>query len=195
MDEEEPTLEGSEAQTPRAPSYKQNWSTLLETRKKSLLSDDDRLSEYLEEQSNKEICSQVAGGKRGPLECNCLSCLRGDASESSRTAVGQFILWFAKLPKATQQLLVMEKIRAADSVHRKKKMFLIPFKDPDDIVAAQEMGQTMICVSAFLTVLRIGKTWYSTCRKHVNSGTIPTHQSTGRPSPLSRAFRYILNQI
>jgi hypothetical protein len=61
--------------------------------------------EYLEEQSNKEICSQVAGGKRGPLECNCLSCLQGDDSESSRTKVGQFILWFAKLLKATQQLL------------------------------------------------------------------------------------------
>jgi hypothetical protein len=49
---------------------------------------DDRLSkimEFLEEQqSNKRrICSQVAGGKRGPLAYNCLSCLAGDASESS----------------------------------------------------------------------------------------------------------------
>jgi hypothetical protein len=46
MDEEEPTLpvpvEGSEALRPRgAPSDKQNRSTLLETRKKSLLSDDE----------------------------------------------------------------------------------------------------------------------------------------------------------
>jgi hypothetical protein len=86
---------------------------VLQTRKKSLLSDDDRLSkisEYLDDESNKEFCYQVAGGKRGPLECNCLSCLKGEDSDSKMT-VAQYILWFAELPKQTQQLLVMEKIR------------------------------------------------------------------------------------
>jgi hypothetical protein len=131
MADDQSIQEGSDPQTQRS-SYKQNWSTVLQTRKKSLLSDDDRLSKilaYLDEEWNKEICHQVAGGKRGPLECNCLSCLRGDDS-GSKMAVAQYILWFAKLPKQTQQLLFMEKIRAADSAQRFKQSFFIPFKDP-----------------------------------------------------------------
>jgi hypothetical protein len=36
-------------------------------------------------------------------------------------------------------------------------MFLIPFKDPDDAVATQEMGQTMICLSAFLPCYELEK--------------------------------------
>jgi hypothetical protein len=100
MAEEEGIQEGSKPQTQRS-AYKQNWSTVLQTRKKSLLSDDDQLSkisEYLDDELNKEFCSQVAGGKRGPLECNCLSCLKG---EDNKMAVAQYILWFAELPKQT----------------------------------------------------------------------------------------------
>jgi hypothetical protein len=147
-----------------------------------------KISEYLDDVSNKEFCSQVAGGKRGPLECNCLSCLKGEDSDN-KLAVAQYILWFAELPKQTQQLLVMEKIRAADSAQRKKQSFFLPFKDPGNVITGQEMGQTMICLSAFLTVLRIGKGWYATCRSHVNSGTIPVHKSTGRPFPMLKSFK------
>jgi hypothetical protein len=191
MAEEQSIQEGSDPQTQRS-AYKQNWSTVLQTCKKSLLSDDDRLSkisEYLDDESNKELCYQVSGGKRGPLECNCLSCLKGEDYDS-KMAVAQYFLWFAELPKQTQQLLVMEKIRAADSAQRNKRSFFLPFKDPGNVITGQEMGQTMICLRAFFTVLRIGKDWYyATCRSHVNSGTIPVHKSTGCPSPMSKLFK------
>jgi hypothetical protein len=50
---------------------------------------------------------------------------------------------------------------------------------------AQEMG----LLECFFTVLRIGKGWYATCRRHVNSRTNPVHKSTGCPSPTSKMFK------
>jgi hypothetical protein len=92
------------------------WKAMLELgrqEKKSKLEDDDRVDSIMEYLLEKAPKSCLNAAKTKELTCKCLSCLD---DKSLRNSVALWTLWFAGLEKETQQMLLMEKIRATKLV-------------------------------------------------------------------------------
>jgi hypothetical protein len=177
-------------------SAHQCWKVKLELgrhEEKSKLEDDDRVDtimEYLQEKAPK---SCYDANRRKEIQCSCLSLLD---DHSLRNSVALWTLWFARLSKETQQLLLMEKIRATRLVlgenNRQKNRFLplffIPFTTELPEVA-EVLGDVKICKCAMMTVLRMGRTAWSTCKQAVDSGSNPQHGLKGQECARSKKFK------
>jgi hypothetical protein len=98
-----------------------SWKAILELgrdEKKSKLQDDDRVESIMDYLLDKATKSCFDSSKNQEAKCNCLSLLD---DKSSRNSVALWTLWFAKLEKETQQMLLMEKIRGTKLVLSDKR--------------------------------------------------------------------------
>jgi hypothetical protein len=159
----------------------------------SELEDDERVEmimEYLTEMAPK-FCYDI--NKKKDRECKCLSCLD---DYSLRNSVALWTLGFARLDKPTQQMLVMEKIRAtnlvlADDNRRvavNQPLYFIPFTTELPEVA-EVMVKVKVCRTAMMVLLRMGKIAWATCKQAVDSGSNPQHGLKGQECARSRKFK------
>jgi hypothetical protein len=82
------------------------WKALFELgrqEKKSKLEDDDRVKTIMDYLLEKAPKSCFDAAKTKELKCKCLSCLD---NESLRTYVALWTMWFARLEKETQEMLL-----------------------------------------------------------------------------------------
>jgi hypothetical protein len=167
------------------------WKALLELgrqEKASAMNDDDRVEiimGYLMEKAPK-CCYD--GSNKSELQCTCLSCLVDD---SSRNAVALWTLWFARLEKETQQLILIEKIRATklcQVVGEELPNYCLPFTTELPKVA-EALGEVKICKFAMMALLRMGRRAWSTCKEAVDSGINPQHGLKGKECPRSKKFK------
>jgi hypothetical protein len=176
-------------------AYSPTWGKELELGiKSSELNDDQRIEIIMEYLRDKSHRSCFDPGNRKEQSCNCLSCLD---SESSQNAVALYILWFSELEKQTQQLLLMEKIRATKLIlgndYKKRytgdlKLYLLPYKTELTEVT-EALGDITICKFAMMALLRYGKTAWYNCKIAVDNGTIPEHGLKGKASVRSKKFK------
>jgi hypothetical protein len=172
----------------------QCWKVNLELgrhEEKSKLVDDDRVDTIMEYLLEKAPKSCYDANNKKELKCNCLSLLE---DHSLRNSVALWTLWFARLAKETQQMIIIEKIRATKLVagQRQKNQFLqlyfIPFTTelPD---VAEKLGDVRICKCAMMAVLRMGRSAWSTCKEAVDSGSNPQHGLKGQECARSKKFK------
>ena len=135
--------------------------------------------------------------KRKELKCTCLSCLD---DHSLRNAVALWTLRFARLEKETQQMILMEKIRATnlllavspELVGPELPLYFIPFTTELPEVA-DGLREVKICKYAMMLILRMGRTAWLTCKHAVDSGTTPQHGMKGKDVPCSKGIpRWVL---
>jgi hypothetical protein len=177
-------------------SAQQCWKVKLELgrmEKKSKLEDDDRVDTIMGYLLEKAPKSCYDANRRKDLQCHCLSLL---SDHSLRNSVALWTLWFARLSKETQQLLLMEKIRATKLVlgennrqtNRFLPLFFIPFTTELPEVA-EVLGDVKICKCAMMTVLRMGRAAWLTCKEAVDSGSNPQHGLKGQECARSKKFK------
>mmetsp|Transcript_2114 Transcript_2114/g.3108 ORF Transcript_2114/g.3108 Transcript_2114/m.3108 type:complete len:356 (+) Transcript_2114:201-1268(+) len=169
-----------------APTNKtQRWSTLLKLAswtpdsQKNALTDKDRHVIIKNELSHMAFEPYCTHSKKGsPFESNCLDMLQ---EKPKADAVANFIFWLANLDTFTQQLFIMERIRACKRLTEITRShntahfrgYVMPFICKDNHIGNQ-MKDIRICKHSFMRLLRIGGDIMRTLQNHVNNGTTPT---------------------
>jgi hypothetical protein len=100
------------------------------------------------------------------------------------------------LEKETQQLILMEKIRATklvlDEEDRQRNpnlpLYFMPFTTELPEVS-QVLGEKKICKYAMMALLRMGKQAWRTCKQAVDSGLFPQHGLKGQECARSKNFK------
>ncbi len=116
---------------------------------------------------------------------HCLSCLENN--ETSLNAVALYILWFSRLHKHTQQLILMEKIRGAQLLLNNKtricnkKGFFLPYR-AEVTEVTKAFGLVTVCKYAMTTLLRYGNCAWDTCKVAVDNATMPEYGVKGKSS-------------
>jgi hypothetical protein len=133
-------------------AYTLSWGTELELGIKKLdLTDDQRIEIIMGYLRDKAPQSCHDSSNRKEQTRRCLSCLDND---TSLNAVALYILWFSELPKTTQQLILMEKIRGAQLLLKKKrysneKLYFLPYKTEVTEVT-EALGDVTVCKYAMM---------------------------------------------
>jgi hypothetical protein len=119
--------------------------------------------------------------------------------ESLRNSVALWTLWFARLEKEMQQLLLMEKIRAT-------KLILIDEMRPNNQNAplyfiqiltelpevTEVLEEHKVCKHVMMVMLPMGKDLWATCKQAVDIGTSPQHGLKGQECARSKKFKNLV---
>jgi hypothetical protein len=114
-------------------------------------------------------------------------------NDTSLNAVAFYILWFSELQKPTQQLILMEKIRGAQLLLKKKRysnetLFFLPYKTEVTEVT-EALGDVMVCKYAMITLLRFRVGAWDTCKLAVDNATLPQHDLKRKTSVRSKKYK------
>jgi hypothetical protein len=175
--------------------YSRSWKHHLELghlEKKSHFSDNERVTKamaYLEEAALSN-CPSFYNLNKGVC-CHCLVLASLSTNEDYRNAVAIHVLWWARLDKETQQVLLMEKIKVGkllNGVIGDSKVYSLPFTT-EIIELAEEFEGIKICNNALMAVFRIGRGFWKTCERAAATGTAPEHGLKGKENVRSKVFK------
>jgi hypothetical protein len=158
-----------------------SWATELKLGTKLEMTDDkriERIMEYLQDKAPRSCFDQNNCKEQ---TCHCLSKVKDG---NYRNAVALHILWFSALKRKTQQLLIMEKIRARQLVPKNKRygtasLYYLPYKT-ELMEVTEALGNVTICKYALMALLRFGKVSWDMCKVAVDNGIIPEHGLKGK---------------
>ena len=149
--------------------YSRNWKHHLELggslEKKSRFTDDERVTKamaYLEETAASNCPSSFNNNKE--VRCHCLAPLT--TNDNYRNAVAIHVLWWARLDKEMQQILLMEKINVGkllNGVVGDSKMYSLPFTT-EILELAETLEGIKICKNALMAIFRIGRGFWKLVR-------------------------------
>jgi hypothetical protein len=161
------------------------WKKLLEIdedrKGKSQITEPQRqelICGYLLECACQENCTHHSDAKR-LKSCHCLRFINGTTNGDNddeqrkmmRAAVAKYVLWWVRQSRTTQQALLMAQIRCDTELKKCKKLepsqnnFPLPFQSNGAPDTAIELADVMICQSALMKILRIGRNYWDICTK------------------------------
>ena len=174
--------------------YSRSWKHHLELghlEKKSHFSDDEQVTKamaYLEEAASSNCPSFYNNNKEVRCHCHASLC----TNEDYRNAVAIHVLWWARLDKETQQVLLMEKIKVGkllNRVVRDSKVYSLPFMT-EIFELAESLAGIKICKNALMAIFRIGRGFWKICeRDAATTGTAPKHALKGKENVRSKIFK------
>jgi hypothetical protein len=195
------------ATTKKIPTWKKLLEIDEDRKGKSQMTNTQRqelICGYLLECACEENCTHHSDAKR-LKSCHCLGFLKGDDDDDEqrkmmRAAVAKYVLWWVRQSRTTQQALLMAQIRyegelkkckTLDATKASQNNFPLPFQSSGAPDTAIELADVMICQSALMKILRIGRNYWGTCTKALHEGTAPTefvHGLTGVQNVRAKIF-------
>jgi hypothetical protein len=135
------------------------------------IDDDDVVDEFImynETLASKPYClHRVLQYSKKEKNCQCLHVL--GESVFFCEAVGQYQLFFSKLKRSQQQIMLMFPIP-----------FIVSDDDCTEIGHLDKLRKAKICRDALMDILGLGKLYWSTCVQHAMNNTIPAYKLKGK---------------
>jgi hypothetical protein len=169
---------------------------------KSILDDDELVDEFIiynEDLASNPYClHRVLQYSKKEKKCQCLHVL--GESVFFCEAVGQYQLFFSKLKRSQQQIMLVHSMQSSlllnDTLFAHKQssiLFPIPFiLSEDDCTESGHFGDKLrkakICRDALMDLLGLGKGYWLTCLQHAKNNTIPDYKLKGKKTNRKRQW-------